>query len=260
MNKIASLAALTLLGISSVASAAEIWNHTFPVSGQLKWTGFDSGSTAVNVQKSNGTSLSYSGSGGQFGGYFYTDGTQGNDEFFRFFCIDLSQSAATGPLDYRASVLDSAVLARLFDIAYPNSAIGDFYDGATKTGFGAFTSGILSSAFQLAVWELFYDSSSSYSLGGGNFKSSIGANASGTPEQKAVAQANTWLAQLKDGAGTAAGWTLYRFTSDTHQDYLAAIHTQPPLRIIENAAPEPGTLAMLGLGIAALGAVRSRRR
>ena len=260
MKKLGTLASLALLGVCSVASAAEIWDHAFPAGGKLTWSGFESGSTAVDVRKTNGSQVSYSGSGGQFSGHFYTDGTSSADEFFRFFCIDLTQYAAAGPLGYTASILVFAPLARLFDIAYPNKALGDFYDGGGKTNFGLFGSGIKSAAFQLAVWELFYDDSSSYSLGGGNFKSNIDAKKSGTSAEQAVWQANDWLEQLKGGAGSAAGWTLYQFTSATHQDYLSAIYRQPPPTTTEGSAPEPGTLAMLGLGFAALGAIRRRRR
>lgn len=260
MKKIATLASLALLGICSAASAAEIWTQ-IPASGKLAWNGFESGSTAVDVRKNGGSPIDYRGSGGQFSGRFYTDGTSNPDEFFRFFCIDLSQYADAGPLPYQASelVLADDRLARLFGIAYPNKGLGDFY-ASGETDFGLFGSRIMSAAFQLAVWELFYDTSSSYSLGGGNFKSNIDAKKSGTPAEQAVWQANDWLEQLKGGAGSAAGWTLYQFTSTTHQDYLSAIYRQPPPTTTEGSAPEPGTLAMLGLGFAALGAIRRRKR
>ncbi len=258
MKKLATLASLALLGICSAASAAEVWTQVSG-SGKLTWSGFESGSVGVNVQKNNGGQITYNGSGGQFSGRFYSDGSSNPDEFFRFFCIDLSQYAAAGPLDYRASELNSVPLARLFDIAYPNESLGDFYDGGGKTTFGLFDSGIKSAAFQLAVWELFYDTSSSNSLGGGNFKSNIDAKESGTSAEQAVWQANDWLAQLKDGAGSAAGWTLYQFTSPTNQDYLSAIYRQPTTATA-GSVPEPGTLAMLGLGFAALAAIRRRKR
>jgi hypothetical protein len=256
-----ALASFALAGICSAASAAEVWTQV-PGSGKLAWFGFDSGSVGVKVEKSNGGQITYNGSGGQFAGRFYRDDSSSPDEFFRFFCIDLSQHAAPGPFDYSATELPGDPLARLFDIAYPNKALGDYYDSdnSAQTNFGRFDSGIASAAFQLAVWELFFDNSSSYSLGGGTFKSNTGADASGNAEQRAVAQANAWLQQVKDGAGSAAGWTLYRFTSPTHQDYLSAVYREPPQTTTERRVPEPGTLAMLGLGIAALGAIRMRRR
>jgi hypothetical protein len=244
------------IAISSSATAAEIWNHSLPANGQLIWSGFSDGSTSVNVAKTNAPTVSYAGSGGQFSGYFYTDGTANADEFFRFFCIDLFQSATYGPASYTESPLTNDALARLYDIAYPNKSALDFYNGGS-TNFGVFSSNVLSSAFQLAVWEIFYESSGPYSLTGinpGTFKSNKGANASGTDAEKAVNQANAWLAQINAGDGFASGWTLYKFVSDNQQDYVSAIYT-PGGRTL----PEPGSVSLLGLGLGAFALARRRR-
>jgi len=257
MRKAIWLAGAAMLSAASTAFAAEIWNHAWPASGSLKWNGFDSGNTAVQVQKTNGPTVSYNGSGGQYGGYFYTDGAPSDDEFFRFFCIDLFQVAASGPLPYTASIHVDDRLARLFDIAYPNKSLGDFYDGAS-TAFGQFSSNVLSSAFQLAVWELVYETDAIPTLTAGSFRSLTAGNASGTAAQQAVAQAEQWLGLVQAGAGSAAGWTLYRFVNPNRQDYLAATYSEPVTTT--STVLEPGTLAMMSLGLGALAALRRRQR
>lgn len=105
MNAAKTLMAFALAGLASTAGAAEIWNHSpLPLSGQSIWNGFSDGSTTVDVKKSDSPAVSYAGSGGQFSGLFYTDGTANADEFFRFFCIDLFQYASTGPSSYTESL------------------------------------------------------------------------------------------------------------------------------------------------------------
>lgn len=259
MNAAKTLMAFALAGLASTAGAAEIWNHSpLPLSGQLIWNGFSDGNTTVNVTKSDSPAVSYAGSGGQFSGLFYTDGTANADEFFRFFCIDLFQYANTGPNSYTESLLSNNALARLYDIAYPNKLREDFYD-AVQTNFGTFGSNVLSSAFQLSVWEIIYETSATYSLGGdGTFRSNTEANASGNDAQKAVYQANAWLAQLNGGAGSASGWTLYKFANDTRQDYVSATYRDGG-GTPTGSVPEPGSLSLLGLGLGAFAFSRRKR-
>lgn len=260
MQKITSLLSIALLSAASSVSATEISGHLNGVDGKLKWNGFDSGSTSVNVSISAPlTAKTYSGSGGQFNGSFTTGaGTPDTDEFFRFFCIDLYQYATPGPVTYTISDYSNSWLTRLFDHAYPNKAIGDFYNGTATTTFGQFSSGINSSAFQLAVWEILYEKSSTFSLDGGNFKSNTAANNSGAPADQAVAQANNWLTAITTNYQPSLGiWSLYKFTNANQQDYLSAVYREGSSG---GQVPEPGTLAMFGLGIAALGAARRRRQ
>ena len=97
-----------------------------------------------------------------------------------------------------------------------------------------------SGAFQLAVWEIVYESSGTYDLGSGNFQI---ASASGN----ALATANAWLSALGDSTPTL---TLAVWTSSSSQD----------LAVFSAPIPEPEVYAMLLAGLGLMGFVVNRRR
>ena len=224
--------------------------------GSLIWNGFSNGS--VSVSTNLGTF-----SAGQFQGSF-DPASEGNgfgpDDFFRFFCVDLSHLAVGGPspytrilgLDGAHDATDAAELTRLFDLYYPNAATGTYYSGGAQTNFGDFgagpTSAQDSAAFQLAVWEIWFDNDMNLSTG------SFTATASAV-----TTQAQGYLTAVGNGPTPAAGWTLYEFISTSNnlsQNYLSVQHTVPLQQ-----APEPGTLILLGAGaLAAWGTSKHHRK
>lgn len=96
-----------------------------------------------------------------------------------------------------------------------------------------------SGAFQLAVWEIVYETSGSYDLRSGNFYVDSPDNPIDT--------ANKWLANLGNSAPTM---TLGVWASSSSQD----------LAVFAAPVPEPEIYAMLGVGLGVMGFVARRRK
>jgi hypothetical protein len=169
------------------------------------------------------------------------------DDFFRFFCIDISQFVDGGPDAYVRSLgvpdaTKAAELSRLFDLFYPNASANTYYAGG-QTNFGDFPDATTSAAFQLALWEVWFDTN--LDLGSGVF----------TATSSAAGLAQTYLNAVAAGSGTAPDWTFFEFTNSRFQDYLSVEHTTT-LR----SAPEPALLVLLCSAALAAWAPALRRR
>jgi hypothetical protein len=149
-----------------------------------------------------------------------------------FWCAELTQTFSFGVVytnNYTSSPLGNPLLSQLFTEVGGSAS-------ATSTIVG-------SAAFQLAIWEILFEGGTygGLNVSSGNFRATGAAGDAGAAA--AIAQANTWLAGLS--AGSPATTTLFLLHSDSNQDFIT--DTTSPLLL----TPEPGSLALLGVGILA---------
>jgi hypothetical protein len=239
------------LSIVVATAFAGAFDGTNPSTGKLTWSGFTSdGSVGATITGGIASGVN----AGQFQGYFDTDGgSYEADDYFRFFCIDISHYANGGPNTYTRDLLGGTVsitptqellLTRLFDTYYPNKTTGTYYSGGAQTNFGLFGNANDSAAFQLALWEIWFGTGIDL------------ANPPFTASSTAAATAQTWLNTINGEVGPApGGWTFFTFTSSYYQDYLSAEWSEP-----QKQTPEPGTVALLCVAALAVGLAAMRRR
>ena len=103
-----------------------------------------------------------------------------------------------------------------------------------------------SAAFQVALWEIAFETPGNYNLASGNFHA--------TGPAAVTSMANTWLLNL---GSFATGYSVSGFVSTTYQDVI--VFNAPERDILHNV-PEPGTYAMLLAGLGMMAFVARRRR
>ncbi len=214
---LSQLAAACVLAVSMHAQAD---SAMFP--------GFANGSETVNFSL---TSPNTAASGAVSAGGFLM--SFNGAPTFESYCVDVYQHIAFGETytDYSAPGT-SHVFAN--SNAYPD--LGRLYATA-----GAVNTSVSEAAFQIAVWEIAYETAAGpYSLASGSATFSGGsADSSG-----ALTLASTWLTSLTNGSHPS----ISVIESLEHQDMIYA------------PVPEPETYALMLAGLGAMGFVARRRR
>jgi hypothetical protein len=194
------------------------------------FTGFAHGSESVNF-KLTAPDAAVLAQGGTSAGGFLTSFNGGSS--FETYCVDLFQHIAFGQTytDYGAPGT-----SHVFANSHAYTDLGRLYATA-----GVVDNSVKEAAFQIAVWEIAYETKAGpYDLGGGSATFTGGsAGSSG-----ALTLASSWLLGLTNGAHPDIVVT----ESREHQDMIYA------------PVPEPQTYALFMAGLAAMGFVARRRR
>jgi hypothetical protein len=171
---------------------------------------------------------------------------------FIAYCIELFTRATpfgTSSTAFERFAASAPLLSQLF--GYNDSL--NTPDGSLAFGASATTDNATRSAgMQLAIWELLYEATDSYSLnvvGGGTFFAQGNA--------AAVEWGNTLLAGFTSYSGPFSALTVFSDVNNGKgfQDFITATPGAGGGQI-----PEPGTLALAGLGLLAAGTLRRKTK
>ena len=214
------------LPLSRLAAAAVLAITINAQADTGSFSGFANGSQTVNFSLTAPNSLV---SGSASAGGFLMSYNGGPS--FETYCVDLYQHIAFGDAAYT-------------DYGTPGTthvfANGNAYTDLSRlyARAGVVNNSVSEAAFQIAVWEIAYETTGSYNLGLGS-----ATFTGGSADPGALNLASTWLSSLG-----AAGPAIAVIESSGHQDMIYA------------PVPEPETYALLLGGLGAIGFVARRRR
>lgn len=157
---------------------------------------------------------------------------------FTTYCIDLYEYIGFG-----TTYTDYALVAGASHAFVNANAAKDI--GKLYAENHAITNATAQAAFQIAIWEIAYESSGIYNLGTGAAKFSGGSAAT----SGALGLASGWLSALSTTTNNSyAVWALDSIGKPGHQDQVFAA-----------PVPEPSTYALMAGGLLAMGFFARRR-
>jgi PEP-CTERM motif len=234
-------AAAALLAATAASAVPVIIDDAGGTAVQFRFGDEDSATSTVDIDLP--TNFSPSVTAGEF-----KSTINGNSGFYTF-CLELEEDLFSGTpgQDYTPVQVGGGGEAR-FSTAVQQTRLDRLYANHYSAASTDAT-GQSAAAFQLLLWEIVYEGTGALDLLSGTF--ALGP--AGDPTARATAIA--WGSGLDATSGTS-GLTFFELLNVGWQDLLYA---SPDGRIPPAAVPEPGSLALLGLG--ALAAfTRSRKR